>query len=52
MTFDLDFIKEVADRNKHTFISTAMTSEKQIETIINIFWCSMAFKVFRRYITM
>ena len=37
MTFDLDFIKEVADRNKHTFISTAMTSEKQIETIINIF---------------
>ncbi len=37
MTFDLEFIKEVADRNKHTFISTAMTSEKQIETIINIF---------------
>ena len=38
MTFDLDFIKEVADRNKHTFISTAMTSEKQIEAIINIFY--------------
>ena len=37
MTFDLDFIKEVADRNKHTFISTAMTSEKQIEKIIDIF---------------
>ena len=37
MTFDLDFVKEVADRNKHTFISTAMTSEKQIEEIINIF---------------
>ena len=38
MTFDLDFVKEVADRNKHTFISTAMTSEKQIEEIINIFY--------------
>ena len=37
MTFDLDFVKEIADRNKHTFISTAMTSEKKIEAIINIF---------------
>jgi len=37
MTFDLDFVKEIADRNKYTFISTAMTSEKQIEAIINIF---------------
>ena len=31
------FIKEVASRKKHTFISTAMTSEDQIDKIVEIF---------------
>ena len=37
MTSDLEFIKEVASRKKHTFISTAMTSEDQIDKIVEIF---------------
>lgn len=37
MTADLDYVEKVADKKKHTFISTAMTSENQIKKIIDIF---------------
>ena len=37
MTTHLDFCEEVAKRGKHTFISTGMTTEKQIDRVVAIF---------------
>ena len=37
MIVDHNFLNEVAKRNKHTFISTGMSSEKDIDTAVNIF---------------
>jgi N-acetylneuraminate synthase len=37
MTADLEFVEKVAERKKYTFISTAMTSEDQIDKIADIF---------------
>ena len=37
MIVDHNFLNEVAKRNKHTFISTGMSSEKDIDTAVSIF---------------
>ena len=37
MIVDHNFLNEVAKRNKHTFISTGMSSEKDIDTAVIIF---------------
>jgi N-acetylneuraminate synthase len=37
MIVDHNFLNEVAKRNKHTFISTGMSSEKDIDTAVGIF---------------
>lgn len=37
MIVDIDFITEVANRKKHTFISTGMCVSKDIENAVNIF---------------
>jgi len=37
MIINLDFVEKVADNKIHTFISTGMTTEKNIEDAINIF---------------
>ena len=37
MIVDKNFLNEVAKRKKHTFISTGMTNEKDIEEAVNIF---------------
>ena len=37
MIVDHIFLNEVAKRNKHTFISTGMSSEKNIDSAVNIF---------------
>jgi N-acetylneuraminate synthase len=37
MIIDINFLKEVARRKKHTFISTGMSTDKDIETAVKIF---------------
>lgn len=37
MIIDLDFLKEVASRKKHTFISTGMSTKKNIDDAVEIF---------------
>ena len=37
MIVDLDFLNEVAKKGKHTFISTGMSSKKDIDDAVNIF---------------
>tara|TARA_B100000989_G_C19475434_1_gene442668 strand:- start:264 stop:1103 length:840 start_codon:yes stop_codon:yes gene_type:complete len=37
MIIDLNFLSEVAKRKKHTFISTGMTTKKDIDNAVNIF---------------
>ena len=37
MIVDINFLKEVAKRKKHTFISTGMSTDKDIETAVKIF---------------
>ena len=37
MIVDHNFLNEVAKRNKHTFISTGMSSEKDIDSAVSIF---------------
>tara|TARA_Y100000768_G_C23951925_1_gene670664 strand:- start:11 stop:874 length:864 start_codon:yes stop_codon:yes gene_type:complete len=37
MIVDSNFLKEVAKRNKHTFISTGMSSKEDIDNAVNIF---------------
>jgi N-acetylneuraminate synthase len=37
MIVDTNFLKEVAKRNKHTFISTGMSSKEDIDNAVNIF---------------
>ena len=37
MIVDHNFLNEVAKRNKHTFISTGMSSKKDIDSAVNIF---------------
>jgi N-acetylneuraminate synthase len=37
MIVDINFLKEVARRKKHTFISTGMSTDKDIETAVKIF---------------
>ena len=37
MIVDLNFLKEVSKRKKHTFISTGMSTLKNIENAVNIF---------------
>jgi N-acetylneuraminate synthase len=37
MIVDLNFLNEVAKRNKHTFISTGMSEKKDIDKAVNIF---------------
>ena len=37
MIVDHNFLNEVAKKNKHTFISTGMSSEKDIDTAVSIF---------------
>jgi N-acetylneuraminate synthase len=37
MIVDIDFLNEVANRKKHTFISTGMCTSKDIENAVNIF---------------
>ncbi len=37
MIVDLDFISEVSKRKKHTFISTGMSTEKNIDQAVDIF---------------
>lgn len=37
MIVDIDFLTEVANRKKHTFISTGMCTSKDIENAVNIF---------------
>tara|TARA_A100001388_G_scaffold275844_1_gene262198 strand:- start:978 stop:1823 length:846 start_codon:yes stop_codon:yes gene_type:complete len=37
MIIDIDFIKEVSKRKKYTFISTGMSSTKEIKTAVDIF---------------
>jgi len=37
MIIDKNFLKEVANRKKHTFISTGMSTEEDITTAVNIF---------------
>lgn len=37
MTADLGFVSKVADRKKYTFISTGMTNESQLNSIVEIF---------------
>ena len=37
MIVDLNFLKEVSKRKKHTFISTGMSSKKDIDSAISIF---------------
>ena len=37
MIVDSEFLNEVAKRNKHTFISTGMSSEKDIDSAVSIF---------------
>ena len=37
MIIDLDFLKEVAKRKKHTFISTGMSTKADIDNAVNIF---------------
>lgn len=37
MIIDINFLKEVARRKKHTFISTGMSTAKDIETAVKIF---------------
>ena len=37
MIVDLNFLEEVSKRNKHTFISTGMSTEKEIDRAVEIF---------------
>lgn len=37
MIVDINFLNEVAKRNKHTFISTGMSTKKDIDKAVNIF---------------
>jgi len=37
MIVDVSFLEEVAKRKKHTFISTGMSTKKNIDTAVNIF---------------
>ena len=37
MIVDIEFLEEVAKRNKYTFISTGMSTEKEITTAVEIF---------------
>lgn len=37
MIVDIDFLNEVANRKKHTFISTGMCTSRDIENVVNIF---------------
>jgi N-acetylneuraminate synthase len=37
MIVDIDFLNEVANRKKHTFISTGMCTSRDIENAVNIF---------------